>query len=379
MTKVVRIIAGFVAIGFVLPLFAFAAEFRVGEQPSFSSGATLANDLYMAGGTVTSAGVLRGDLSLVGGTVLMSGPVSADLIVLGGNITITGAVGDDVRVAGGNITIQGRVTDDVLAGGGQVHVGGDGVGGDLVVGGGVVRVEAPVGGDIRVAGGDIYINSTVKGSIYAKAEKIRLGPDAIITGNFSYSSPEPAVIEEGAVVRGETNFTKSPDVKGAAEASIAALFSLWFIAKFLMTFVGALIIAFVLPRYAYKLLHIAADEPLFETGRGLVFFVTVPIASILLIATIIGAPFGLVGLFAFFGMLIFASIISPIIIGSIAHYWVFKPSEYQLSWKTILLGAVIYSILPLVPLVGWLAKLIIILLAIGAALNIKIQILREWR
>src|SRR3989344_6913492 len=86
-----------------LPLFAFAAEFRTGDQPSLSEGEVFVGDLYMAGGNVTVSGSVRGDLIATGGNILLSGPVSADLAAAGGSVSGLGNVSEIGRVAGGNI------------------------------------------------------------------------------------------------------------------------------------------------------------------------------------------------------------------------------------------------------------------------------------
>ncbi|RJR12637.1 hypothetical protein C4585_03425 [Candidatus Parcubacteria bacterium] len=372
-------IAAITAMFLLLPITAFAAEFRVGEQPSLPSGETLVNDLYIVGGTVNVGGTVRGDAVTGGGTLILNGPVTGDILATGGNITIVSDVGDDVRVAGGNITIQGRVADDLLIGGGQISIGGKGVGGDIAIGGGVVRIEAPVTGNIMIGGGDVYINATVGGNVNIKAEKIRFGPKTVVSGDFTYSSPEMAVLEEGAIIRGETNFTKSPDVEGAAKAGAAALFSLWFISKFLMSLAGAFTLAYIFRKFARTVVREAGEETLLEIGRGLVTFIVLPIASIILLATVVGVPFGLLGLVAFVAFMIVASLMAPVVIGSLLHKWVKKPLEYQVTWKTILLGVVIYALLPLIPLIGGIAKFAILLLTLGAIVNIKWGILKEWR
>lgn len=377
MTIVGRILFGSVLLLF--PIAAFAAEFRVSEQPSLSAGETLANDLYIVGGTVNVGGTVRGDLVSAGGTLVLNGPVTADLIAAGGNVTILADVGDDVRVAGGNITIQGRVADDLFIGGGQINVGGRGIGGDVAIGGGVMRLEAPVAGNVMIGGGDVYINVSVGGDVNIKAEKIRLGPQASISGDFVYSSPEAAVLEEGAVVRGETQFTQTPDVQGAAKAGASALISLWFITKFFMSLVGAFAIAFLFRKFTRTVVHEAGEETLLEIGRGLVTFIVFPVASIILLATIIGVPFGLLGLVAFIGFMIVASLLAPVVIGSVLHKWIRKPLEYQVSWKIIVLGVVIYALLPLIPLIGWIVKFAVILLTLGAIVNVKWGVLKEWR
>ena len=66
-------------------------------------------------------------------------------------------------------------------------------------------------------------------------------------------------------------------------------------------------------------------------------------------------------------------------VGSIVHKWIFKPTEYEVSWKTVLLGVVVVAILKIVPIVGWLVFFAAFLLTAGAVVNIKWGALKEWR
>ncbi|PIR83649.1 hypothetical protein COU18_03125 [Candidatus Kaiserbacteria bacterium CG10_big_fil_rev_8_21_14_0_10_51_14] len=362
-----------------VPIAAFAAEFRTGDQPSLPAGEVVNEDLYMVGGNVTSAGSVRGDLIAGGGTVIVNGAVSSDLLVGGGNVTILGDVGDDVRVAGGNILIQGSVGGDVVVGGGQVNLSGSRIGGDVAVGGGMVRLDAPVSGDVRIAGGQVNINSTVNGNVEIHAEEVTLGPKAVIHGNLTYSATKEVILEEGAIVRGETNFTEQPDVRSAAKAGLLALASFLFVSKFLMMLVGAFTMWLMFRRFSVELVQTAAAKPLPIMGRGLIFLIVTPIVSVALLFTIVGIPLGAVGLLAFAAAMIAVSLASPIVLGSIVHTWIFKPAQYEISWKTILLGVVLYFLIGLIPFIGGLALFALLLLVLGAAMKIKWDAAKEWR
>ena len=362
-----------------IPLVSLAAEFRTGDQPSLPQGEVLAGNLYIAGGNVNVSGSVRGDLITAGGNILVNGPVSADIAATGGSITILGNVGDDARLLGGNIVVQGRIAGDLLVGGGQVNIGGEGIGGDVAIGGGVVHIDAPIRGELRIAGGEIYINSVVSEDVFVQAETLTLGPKAVIAGNLTYSATEEAVLDEGAIVRGETSFTEVGGWGGAAKASVATFLSIWFFAKFFAIFAGALLIALVFRRYSQKLIEVATTNPLLELGRGAVFLFVTPILSVVLLMTVIGLPLGALGLIVFAGALVFVAIAAPIVIGSIAYRSLTKSMEYEVSWKTVLLGTAIYVLLGLIPFVGWVVKFGITLLTLGAILNIKWSFIKEWR
>lgn len=365
----------------LIPLLTFAAEFRTGDQPSLSSGETITNDLYMAGGNVTANGSIQGDLTAAGGNLLLDGPVSADVLVAGGTISIFGDVTGDVRFGGGNVTIKGAVAGDVIGGGGQVSLVGSRVGGDVAIGGGAISIDAPISGTVHLGGGDIRINAPITGNVFVQAEKLTLGPNAALNGNLTYSASEPAELESGASVRGTTEFNERPDhaTKAGLAAGLIALFTLWMLAKFLMLLVGAGALAYFFHRYSRELVATAATQPWTEIIRGLVIMIVLPVVSIILLASIIGIPLGILGLLSYAILCIFAHLASPILVGSVLHKWLRKPAGYVVDWKTVLLGTLVFFILGVIPFIGWIAKALICLLTLGAALNIKWSVAKEWR
>src|SRR3989344_3842319 len=78
-----KIGAAFLGVAMLVPIIALAAEFRAGEQISFPASQSTKDDLYIAGGSVTSAGSVSGDAVAVGGNVLVSGKIDADLMAAG--------------------------------------------------------------------------------------------------------------------------------------------------------------------------------------------------------------------------------------------------------------------------------------------------------
>lgn len=360
-----------------LPLVSFAFEFRTGEQPSVKKDEKIVNDVYMAGGSVSSTGTIDGDLIAGGGSIVVSGDVTGDVNLGGGNVSILSNIGDDLRVGGGTIVIEGRIKGDLIMGGGQITIGGPGIGGDLVIGGGNIRIDAPIGGKVTIGGGNVYINAPIAGDIKIEADKVTLGSSAIISGNLTYKAKEELVKEEGAVVNGEIKF--EPRVKRRiSPIALAAIFSTLILWKFFVLLASSLLVAMIFRRYTREMVTIATGRPVFELGRGLLVLVLAPIISVLLLATLIGIPLGILGLIGFAALMIFAWIISPIILGSTAYRY-FSKRETEVSWKTILLGVFLYSLLGFVPFIGHLAQILLMLLTLGTIVSLKLQIIKEWR
>ncbi len=367
----------FLALVIFVPVVSFGAVFRAGEQTSVNSNEKIIGDLYISGGSVTSSGSVSGDLIAGSGNILINGPVGGDLIAGGGTVTILSDVADDVRIGGGDINIQGKVGGDVLVGGGQVNIGGKGIEGDLVVGGGNVRIDAPVRGSLKVGGGNVYINSEIAGDIKIIADKVTLGKSANIKGRFSYKAGEELTKEDGAVVSGQVDFTPSRD-KEVSVKFLAGIASIWVLGSFLTLFLSSLFIGFMFKKYSHEVLNKAKDKPLHEIGRGLLVFILLPVLSVLMFVTLVGYPFGIMGVIAFVSLLLFGWIISPIIVGSVVYNY-FSKGEYVINVKTILVGVITYKLIGIIPVLGFIFQALLMLLTIGIIVSIKRKIVSEWR
>ena len=368
---------GVIILVLAVPLMSFAAEFKAGEQVSTGKDEKVVNDLYMAGGSVMSAGNIKGDLITAGGNIIISGDIDEDLIVGGGNVNILSNIGDDLRAGGGTVVLSGEVKGDVLLGGGQITISGSGVRGDVAVAGGVVNLNAPVEGDVFIAGGNVYINSAIKGDVKIEAEKVTLGSNAVIAGNLTYKAKEEMTKEVGATVAGIVDF-KLIEKRAVSPKMFMAIFSAVLLWKFLTLLACALVVGLTLRRFNKEIIAIAVRRPWFEMGRGIVVMILVPIISVLLFVTLVGIPFGILGLLGFAIMMIFTSIMAPIIIGSVVYKY-FSKKEVEISWKTIHLGVFIFMLLGLVPIIGNLAQMLLVFLTLGSMVALKLQIVKEWR
>jgi carbonic anhydrase/acetyltransferase-like protein (isoleucine patch superfamily) len=363
----------FVALLLCMPAVALGAQFYGGDQASVPGAVN--DDVYVGGGSVMSAGAVTGDLYAGGGTVIVSGPVSQDLVVGGGTVTVLNSVGDDLRLGGGNLTVQGDVGDDVLIGGGQVLVTGGRIGGDATIGAGVLRLESPVGGSAKLGGGDVYINTAIAGSVTIDADKVTLGSNAVIAGDLTYRSPNELVLEDGARVLGDTNYEPREAREGAAAK--AAFFSFATVVGFLMLLAASLVLGLFFRRFSTDLVVGAYERPFVELARGFVFLIVAPVAAVILLISVIGVPLGLLALVGYVATIIFSWLLSPVLLGSFVWKWVTK-GEYVVSWQSITVGVILFSLLSLIPIVGWLAEFVLVLMALGSSLRIRWSVAQQW-
>ena len=120
----------------------------------------------------------------------------------------------------------------------------------------------------------------------------------------------------------------------------------------------------------------AFDRPWLNLGIGFLFAVALPVAGVILLITIVGVYAALI-LFAWLGLIyLVVSVIAAMFLGATILRWL-KKSE-GLRWTTLVLGAVLLMILKFIPFVGWLACLVIWLIAFGATLRtVKERIIEE--
>lgn len=358
------------------PAFLFAAEFRVGEQVSLPALQGLGKNAYLAGGSVVSDARLAGDLSAAGGTIVVNGAVAADLLAAGGNISIVSDIGDDVRVAGGTIVISGAVGSDLAAAGGQVTATGKRIGGDVLISGGTVHLAAPVSGSVRISGGSVTIDAPIAGDVEVHAQSLTLGSHAAISGNLSYEAPRKMLLEEGALVKGETTYTPIVNVREGPAAAVA-VFSVWILATLASLIVAALVVFLLFGRYSRAIARDVAARPMRMLGVGFLAIVAIPAAAFVMFLTVVGVPLGVVVLAGYVGLLVFSWIIAPVVTWALVESWWFKRVP-EVRWQTVVYGAFIYLIVGLIPFVGWIVKAAVFLIALGAIVEKKREIASEW-
>lgn len=349
-----------------IPLTAGAAQFKNDPSGTVSVNEAISDDLYAAGGSVSLNSSIAGDAVLAGGNLLIIGPVNESILAGGGTVAVLGNTGDDLRMVGGNIMMNGSVAHDAIVLGGQVSIASNAaIGKDLVVLGGTVTVDAPVNGNVFIRGSEVNINSAIGGSANIKADSIVFGPRASIGGRLVYSSPSEAVIGN-ELAKGGVEYVKMIRKEtSSAKGAMSGLLAVGIFIKLITIIVLGLIIAMIFKRRSSMLQQSAFNGFWMNFLYGFSVMILIPIASLILLVTIIGAPVALV-MMAVYGILFALSgIMAPIMIGG----WIFKfskkTSEYPTHTYSIIVGAVVFTLIGIIPFVGWIFGGIFIMAALG--------------
>lgn len=338
---------------------------------SLVKGGQHEENLYLAGATVLVDADVVGDVVVAGGNVVVSRRVADDVLAAGGTLTITADVGDDVRAAGGSVSITNTVAGEVVAAGGDVTLGpGSAVGGRTWLAGGSLNLGGQIHGDVAVAGSTVILSGEFHRDVNVFAESLTLTSTAVIRGNLSYQGPQPAVLETGARVFGETLFTHSDVDFGQELTAHELLRHQWSAAGvvFAVLAFSSLLISLIMPRTSVRAARIAGDEWLKSILMGLVVLFITPPLAILLTFTFVLAPLGVALFLFYFVLLILALFIGVIFLANV----IFRLLSYEpgaARWKragAVVVAAALLSAVTLLPVAGAVIGTILLLLGLGA-------------
>ena len=348
-------------------------NFRQGELVTLPAGETVNRDFFAFGERVEISGTVNGDVYAGGGIVIVDGKVNGDLLAAGGTLTISGSVSQDARLGGGQITITGKIGRNLTIGGGNVELTDSArVNGSLVAGAGNLNLAAPVQGSARIGAGNLTISNRINGDVDAGIGTLRLTSKARVNGNLTYWSDKDASIDPAAKVGGEV--TRNTPAEGFRPApskiwGIPTGAGLFFkIISIISTLIIGLLIILLFPRFSQKAADNITRRPWPSVGFGLLALVATPIITIILLVTIVGIPLALI--------LFLLYLMSLYIVRIFAMLWAGRLLSEKTGWKassywSFIVGAVIYYLIQMVPVVGVVVTALVILFGLGAALIAK--------
>ncbi len=364
----------------LVPAIAFALDFEAGEE--ITSSVTINDDYYAIGGTIRMESDVNGDLILGGGRILVDSVISQDLMAGGGEVIIKGEVRDDARLAGGNLIINALIKDDLIAAGGNISLKENSfIGSDVTVAGGNVVIEGPINGNLQGIASNLYINSVIKGDVaLMKADQLTVGPKGKVMGNLLYRSPAPSKTVNEDTVMGvidykPTELTVTDREFKSMAAGLIAGFSVF---SFLCLLLAGLVVLALFRFYMPNAVNTIYKKPLASVGLGFLILILTPVAAFVFLITGIGWPFFFILLALWLIALFFAKLIAALMIGMKLVRLTDK-SRFLRVYGSFALGALIYTLLTLIPFVGWIIKFAFILMGMGGLALYETGLFKDLR
>jgi cytoskeletal protein CcmA (bactofilin family) len=343
-----------------------ATERLAGPDVTIPPARTVADDLAVAGNNVQVQGTVDGDVMAAGANVALSGPVQGDVAAAGANVSVSGTVGDDLRAAGANVTVSSAVADNAMLAGSSVRLElGGSVGRDAEIAGSSVQIQGKIGRNLALAAGDAQLSGEVGGTVKARVGHLTLLPGTVIHGDLDVTAPAPPEVSPQARVIGRIEH--HPSASAARPGSRQGAWAGWWIG-WLMQFLWLLVLGgamlAVSHRWMDRIAETVVRQPGGSAGMGLLFLVIVPVLALALLITLIGAPLALV-LMAVYGVaVLFAGVFVAYLVG--AWLTTHLGGAHVAPFAQLALGALVVSLLMALPWVGWIFRLIVLIVGLGA-------------
>lgn len=354
---------------FLLPCFLMAESQREKrDMISLEEGQVYQGDYFAAGSSVEISGTVNGDAYIAAGQVIVDGVITGDLLILCGGADISGDVKGNIRVLGGQVNVSGTVQRNATLITGNLQLApASFIQGNAVVVAGNTDMLGRIAGNAKVLASNVKFASRVAGDVKACAGEIRITSKGYIGGSLEYRSNEPAWIDERAQVKGPVTFQPSllhslvdwPWLRGLIIGSK--------ILAVIMNFLFAMAVGWVLVRlFPSKLdrtLDVLDRKPVNCLGSGIVAIVVAPLLALLLLMTVLGAPFALaliaLNILGFYTAKIFFILW---VASKGLRRWPIKRSKLA----TLALGLLAYYLVTALPFIGTSVSILAALFGVGA-------------
>lgn len=358
----------------LFPFSAFAATVHMGDY--FLKGAeTASDDLYVLGETVALEGRIVGDAVSLGRSIVSGSTTTNDVLFIGEEVRLSGIVGDDARLLGSAITIEGVVQDDVIAIGQEVRVAPTArIQGSLYVMGGKVRIFGTVAGDARVISGDMELHGEVRGDVEVWGQASFTAP-ASIGGDFVYHTDGKAAPPVHVTISGKVIIDERE--QGGSAFALGGFWGGFFSLRTLMMLaLGFALFFFARERSEELLLDLLPNFGA-RLMRGALIILLLPAAAALLITTVVGIPIALLLGASVLSLIILGWAYGGLLVGAWSERLFFKRSAFPLSYRPVLLGVLMLSVMSLIPFAGPLLHLALTLAAVGSLGTVCYKHLRQ--
>ncbi|GEM_PF-582024 len=365
-----------------LPGYALRLEYGstvVISQPTYEN-------LYIAGGTITINAPVHGDLVIVGGTVIINDSILGDILIGGGNLTLNGFVSSDLRGMGGEIHLSKNVDGDVLIAGGTLYIEKNVIIGNLMAAGGKITLDGMVTNDIKIAAGEFIHNGRIGGNLDFKGDKITINGE--VGGLSSIAAGTAFMIRKSAIFRRDVRYwvpgnepafgSSLSNAKAEMDLTLKMNEKRWYFLGwgsviFLIWYMGMALLMIMAIQYFFsgtinQVAFTSAQDTLKAFFRGLLFLLVMPLCILILLVTVIGIPIAVILMFAYIALIILASCMVGV---TAAHWYNERYQNHWTFWPMVFASFgffVVFKLIALTPLIGWLFTLIAVCTVFGAIL-----------
>jgi hypothetical protein len=346
-----------------------------------SPGTKLARSRLLTGQDVVFSGLAARDLIVIADNADIQGTVSGDLTVLAVKAKIRGHVKGSLTVLGGAISLEGPVDGGVCVFSTGLDFSGkvgrslkaacinytstqaSAIGMDLASASVTSQIGGRIGESLHAVASSVSLSSLIGEDVnLLAATDVVVEPQTDVRGNFRYKSPKQFNRKEGSSISGKVEHEILALPKGQEELKeqVTQAFrnAVLFVKVFsvIALILSAILLALFFPGLAEKVSGQIIRNPFRIFLQGLLIYIIVPLACLLLFITLFGIPLALsAGLF-YLGALYLAQVFAGIAAGEcFIRLSRFRgegeslPPSRGKVFLAALLGSVFLSVVMLIP------------------------------
>ena len=324
------------------------------------------DDFIKADDTVNIKEPVDGTVFYAGNTVDVESDIDG-ILFTAGNIVETSGKNNYLFAAGNSVRIDEVKTKDAFIAGNSISVVDSEIERDLYVTGSNVDISSNIGRNAYVAGSSVKLSGVIKGNITIGAASITISDDAVIEGTLKYSSDSTVTISDGATI-GNKEITKSANsVSVREEVSFGSR-----VTSALLSFINKLVIGLLLLIFVPKLFKFISEQKentiLTNLGFGFISLIFVPIASLMLMFTMVGLSVGIILLVLYMLCVYLTTILTGYYLSKMLLGNKIK-NEYGL----LTLGILVIYVLKLIPFIGTIVGLCSLCIGLGLIVSLMVK------
>lgn len=345
----------------------FKSHVYSGRNIKIDASETIKGPIFIRGRYINVDGIVDGTTFIAGQEVTINGTIKGDVIILSEYINIKGTVEGDLYSAASKVIISGKINGSSTVAAQDIDIlQGAVINRDGLFASSRLNVLGKINRQLFAGAESIIIDGQVNDDTKLTVGELKVDDTANIAGSLTYKSKEEAYVSSNAKISGPTKWIErkfEPKPEAEADKYADDFFD------FLIKIASALLIWFIVitwkPFFWKESQQTVLEKPLKTLGLGVLILILGPIATLVLMITIIGIPLGVI-LALMYGVALY---LSKIVVAVLIGYYIAEkfnwPELHKGVW-IVLLGLTLLTLVTKIPIVGVIIYLIILFTGLGA-------------
>lgn len=323
----------------------------------------LSQDLFRSDDIVNIKDPIDGTSFIAGNSVDIDTTVNGILFAAGNNVTTAGK-SDYAFIAGNIVKLQNESFKDGYAAGSSVELKNVTVERDLYLCGQQVIFDGVVGRNMFAAGSTITINGRINGNLTVYGDNITIGDNAVITGTLKYDEESKVTISDNATIGSKTiEKTKKIDVSVSKPTIVSKIKSNFFsLANILVI---GLLMMLLFPKLFENIKEMDEKTILSNLGFGFLSLISIPIACIFAMITLVGMSAGIIILDLYIVFIYLSTVFTSYYLSNIL-----LSKNINNKYLLFLIGVLAFFILKLIPFIGTIISICSLFIGLGIVVRL---------